>query len=103
LYSAGAAAGYQRRAVRELLQEPAFIAAYEEKKRMFAQRGYLETMCPTVEHLRDQLRFQAEITALKAELRQTKQALDDKRRELVDHYRICPKRPKTPAIEAAAE
>jgi hypothetical protein len=78
-YSAGAAAGYQRRGVRELLSEPAFIAAFEEKRRLFHRDGYLTTLLPTVEHLRDQMRWQKERAALLAELRETKQAVSIQR------------------------
>jgi hypothetical protein len=109
-YSAGKASGYHRKAVRELLGTPAFIAAFEEKRRLYQRDGYLTTMLPTVEHIRDQIRWQAERTALIEELRVARQALDDKRREMVEHYNHCPKNPKRPAaggyeilLEEAAE
>jgi hypothetical protein len=38
-YAAGKACGYQRKAVRELFQEPAFFAALEEKRRLFQRDG----------------------------------------------------------------
>jgi hypothetical protein len=56
-YNAGKAVNYNRKAVRALLMEPGFIAAYEEKRRLFERDGYLTTLQPSVEHVRDQIRW----------------------------------------------
>lgn len=93
-YNAGKASGYNRKAVRALLAEPAFIAAYEEKRRLFERDGYVTALQPTIEHIRDQMRWQGERSLLRARIKELETKLIATRREITAHYITCPKNPK---------
>jgi hypothetical protein len=81
-YTAGKIFGYQRKRVRELFANPNFVAAYEEKKRLFVRDKYLTTMLPGPEHLRDQLRWQKERAGLREEIERPKGELAEAKSEV---------------------
>jgi hypothetical protein len=96
LYSAAKAVGYQRKAARELANSPAFVEAYNTKLKAASRKETMPVLCPSFELVREQTRHRQEMNALLAELKETQQKLDDKRREMVEHYKLCPKNPKPP-------
>jgi hypothetical protein len=71
-YAAAKEIGFTRKAMRFLLEQPAFIEALEEKRRLHSRDGYLTCMTPTAEHIRDTLRWQQERRRLKDEVEKWK-------------------------------
>jgi hypothetical protein len=93
-YEAGQRVGVSRKYMRALLTLDCLNKALEEKRRLLARDGYLPTLLPTVEHLRDQIRWQEERAKLRDRIKELELLLDSKRREMAEHYMHCPKHPK---------
>jgi hypothetical protein len=102
LYSAAKAAGYLRKAARELAMSPVFAEAYNAKLKAASRKETLPVLCPSLELVREQMRHRQEMNAVLAELKEARQKLDDKRREMVEHYKHCPKNPKAPNFSDGA-
>ncbi len=102
LYAAARAVGYQRKAARELANSPAFVEAYNTKLKAASRKEMLPVLCPSLELVREQMRHRQEMNAVLAELKETQQKLDDKRREMIEHYKHCPKNPKAPNFSDGA-
>ncbi len=99
LYSAAKAAGYSRKAARELACTPVFAEVYNIKLKAASRKETLPVLCPSLELVREQMRQRHEMNAVLAELKETQQKLDDKRREMVEHYKHCPKNPMPPKLK----
>jgi hypothetical protein len=102
LYQAAKEVGYQRKAARELAMSPVFVDAYNTKLKAASRKETLPVLCPSLELVREEMRHRKEMSAVLAELKETNQKLDDKRREMVEHYKHCPKSPKPPKFSDGA-